>query len=100
MKVYVHNDRTQPTLIVPLTEQLFLCWVQRKEMPNPEWSLKHVGYVHSLNQKAKGDIVRFCQNSKMVTEATPLEVLLYTGNSIEQVRETYQRHLKALGLTE
>jgi len=100
MKVYLHDDRSKPTFLVPLNNELFLAWVKRDDTHKPEWTLKSIKYIYAMKQKFGQDATPFdvCEKSEMLTEASPLEVLTLTFGSIEQVRDLYNQHMKTLGL--
>jgi len=49
MKIYSFKDSLKPTLFVPLTEEYFLVWMKRSDIPNPEWMLKCKRYVRPMD---------------------------------------------------
>jgi len=100
MKVYLHKDRSKPTFLIPVNDELFLAWLKRDDIQNPEWTLKSIKYIFAMKQKFGDNTTTFevCTGSKNLTEATPLEVLMLTNLSYEQVRDLYNQHIKTLGV--
>lgn len=100
MKTYLHKDRSKPTFLIPINDELFLAWVKREDIQKPEWTLKSIKYIYAMKQKFGENATTFevCSKSTFLTEATPLEILMLTGMSIEQVRDVYNQHIKTLGL--
>jgi len=100
MKVYLHKDRSKPTFLIPVNNELFLAWVKRDDIQKPEWTLKSINYIYAMKQKFgdKATTFEVCTKSEFLTEAGPLEVLMLTDLSIEQVRDIYNQHVKTLGV--
>jgi hypothetical protein len=100
MVVYLHDDRSKPTFLIPLNDELFLAWVKRDEIHKPEWTLKSIKYIYAMKQKFGQDCTTFdvCTKSNMLIEAGPLDILMHTAMSVEQVRDCYEKHMKTLNL--
>ena len=100
MKVYLHKDRSKPTFLIPVNNELFLAWVKRDDIQKPEWTLKSINYIYAMKQKFGQDCTTFdvCTKSNMLIEAGPLDILMHTAMSVEQVRDSYEKHMKTLNL--
>lgn len=99
MNVYVRleesiNKQFIPIFLVPLTNDFFLAWVKREDEHPSEWMLKNIKYISSMREKYGDNATTFevCKKSKFLRIATPLDILMYTGMSLEQVRDIFNSH--------
>lgn len=98
MKVYIHDNRKEPTLLVPVDDSKFLAWTKRDADVMSDWTLKHIKFIHAILEKFGKDVTpaEAFEKSEKCKEASPLEVLVYTGYSIEQVRDIYEQHRRVI----
>lgn len=96
MKVYIHDDRSEPTFMIPIADSLWLVWIKRDSGPS-EWSIKNLDYIKSMKEKYPDmTCAEIAEASPMLQEATPLEILVHSNNSIEEVRDIFIEHRKVL----
>lgn len=96
MKVYIHDDRSEPTFMIPIADKLWLVWIKRDSGPS-EWSIKNLEYIKSMVQKYPGlSTTEIAEKSPMLQEATALEILVHTSSSEEQVRDIFIQHRQVL----
>ena len=100
MKVYIHDDRSEPTFMIPIAPSLWLVWIKRDNGPS-EWSIKNLEYIKSMKQKYPDKTcAEIGEASPMLQEATGLEVFVHSANSIEEVRDIYIEHKRVLASEE
>lgn len=101
MKVYIHDDRSEPCFMIPIADGLWLVWIKRDSGPS-EWSIKNIEYIKSMRQKYPAPMTTFdvAEKSEMLVPASGLDLVLHTGQSLEEVRDIYREHKKALEETE
>jgi len=99
MNIYLRLEKRadgqfMPIFLIPTTNDLFLAWVKREDEHPSEWMLKNIKYISSMRQKYGENATTFevCEKSKFVRKATPLDILMYTNMSIEQVRDIFNTH--------
>ena len=96
MRVYIHDDRSEPTFMIPIASGLWLVWIKRDNGPS-EWSIKNLEYIKSMKEKYPDmTTAEIAVKSGFLQEATDLEVFVHTANSIEEVRDIFVEHKKVL----
>lgn len=101
-KAYIHNDRTRPRLVIPLTDTLFLAWIAPEDgtldvLFGIKWTLRHISEL-SIKDKDRKDLTieELCESSMNMREATQLEILLYTNYSTGQVEDLITDHMTTI----
>jgi hypothetical protein len=100
MKVYIHEDRTNPCFMIPISDNLWLVWHKREE--DSAWSIKNTKFIKSMRRKFPAPMTTFdiAEASSKLTEATGLDILLHTGHSYEEIRDIFIKHKQAIAQDE
>ncbi len=97
MKVYIHDDRSEPCLMIPLSDNLWLVWIRRDNDNFSEWSIKNTEYIKSMREKFPTQTTaEIAVLSEKLTEASGLDLLIHTGQSYKEVEEIFLKHKRAI----
>lgn len=101
-KAYIHHNRMQPRLVIPLTEELFLAWITPLDdgvtpLYTPEWKLRCRAELGiGLYIGGPPTVEELFESSVNMREATQLEILLYTNHSVGEIEEIIEDHIKTM----